>query len=295
MGSQIVCIRTVRPAWMLNHPGLTANPRPCRAAGRGCTFRLAGTSPNLHPSRRRTAVRRPTRLLVFFECSVARAGERVRGRPQGRPARPAVAHAAPAPRGGPAGDRGQPRVLPGPVRDQPWPLRADRRRRPLVPAQVGRAGDRAPPGTAGHVHGQAVQRPGRLRVPRARLGQRRIGEQRVRRPGRARRAVTGRPARDRRSARARTGAERPAQPDDQFLQTIRARHARAVADRLATTSSRRSWPTSATKSSASSGSLPTGSSASTPTTCEGKDQRTRAAIARAHSRASVWLVSTSTS
>ena len=41
-------------------------------------------------------------------------------------------------------DRRQPRVLRRPVRDQPRPLRARRRRRPGVPAQVRRPGDRPP-------------------------------------------------------------------------------------------------------------------------------------------------------
>jgi glutamine synthetase len=58
-----------------------------------------------------------------------------------------------------------------------WP-----RRRPLVPSQVGRAGDRPPAGVARHLHGQAVQRRGRLRLPCPCLAQRRGRRQRLRRP-----------------------------------------------------------------------------------------------------------------
>ena len=50
-----------------------------------------------------------------------RPGQRLRGRPQGRPAGPAAAHAPAAARRRAAGDGGQPRVLARPVRDQPRP------------------------------------------------------------------------------------------------------------------------------------------------------------------------------
>src|SRR5262249_12458409 len=156
-----------------------------------------------------------------------RPGQRVRGRPQGRPAGTAGAHAAPAAGRRPAGHRGQPRVLARPVRDQPGALGAPRGGRRVVPAEVRGPGDRPAPRPAGHVHGQAVQRRGRVRLPRARVGERRARPQHLRRPGRARRPVGHRPARDRRRARPRPGAERAAEPDDQLLQTGRPRHARA--------------------------------------------------------------------
>src|SRR6266542_1363778 len=80
-------------------------------------------------------------------------------------------------------DRGQPRVLARPVRDQPGAFRSGRRGRPVVPAQVRGAGDRPAARPDGHVHGQAVQRRGRVRVPRASLGERRDRAERVRRSG----------------------------------------------------------------------------------------------------------------
>src|SRR5207247_384917 len=70
------------------------------------------------------------------------------------------------------------------------------------------------------------------RLPRARLGERRDRAERVRRSRRTRRSFRRGPARDRRGARARAGAERAAQPDGQFLQTVRPGHAGGVADRL---------------------------------------------------------------
>ena len=65
----------------------------------------------------------------------------------------------------------------------------------VVPAQVGRAGDRPPPRPARHLHGQAVQRRGRLGLSRACLAQRRRRGQRLRRPGRAGWALGGGPSR----------------------------------------------------------------------------------------------------
>ncbi len=121
--------------------------------------------------------------LEFFVCEqdaqrrVApvrrRARQRVRGRAQGRPARPARHDAAPPARRRPAGDRREPRVLPRPVRDQPRPLRARRLRGPGVPPQVRRPGDRPAPRPAGDLHGQAVQRRGWQRLPPARVPRRR--------------------------------------------------------------------------------------------------------------------------
>ena len=61
--------------------------------------------------------------------------------------------------------RGQPRVLQRPVRDQPVAHGRTGSGRPGVPAQVRGQGTGAPGRQAGHVHGQAVQRRGRLRFP----------------------------------------------------------------------------------------------------------------------------------
>ena len=70
-------------------------------------------------------------------------------------------------------DGGQPRVLRRTVRDQPVPLRPARRRRPRVPDEVRGPGDRPPRGDAGDLHGQALQRRGRQRLPPPRLAGRR--------------------------------------------------------------------------------------------------------------------------
>ena len=102
-----------------------------------------------------------------------RSRQRLRRRPQGRPARrPAHDAALPARRLAPR-DGGEPRVLRGTVRDQPVPLRPARRRRPRVPDEVRGAGDRTPRGDAGDLHGQALQRRGRQRLPPPRLAGRR--------------------------------------------------------------------------------------------------------------------------
>ena len=114
-------------------PGRRA-PRAARAAGHH--------RPGARVLRLRAERRDADRLHRYAD----EPGQRLRGRPQGRPARACccTCPALPARRRA-AGDRGQPRVLARPVRDQPRPLRAGRRRRPLVPAEVRRAGDRPAP------------------------------------------------------------------------------------------------------------------------------------------------------
>ena len=79
------------------------------------------------------------------------------------------------------GVRGQPRVHELPVRDQPAPLRRPECRRPRLPPQDRGQGHRRPERPRRHVHGQAVQRPGRLGHAPAHLAQSRR-RQRVRRP-----------------------------------------------------------------------------------------------------------------
>ena len=76
------------------------------------------------------------------------------------------------------------------------------------------------------VHGQAVQRPGRLRLPPARQRRPRR-RQRVRRARRSRRRVRRAAPLHRRRARARAGADGVPQPDDQRLPADRPRLARA--------------------------------------------------------------------
>ena len=63
----------------------------------------------------------------------------------------------------------QPRVHEQPVRDQPARGDAARRRRPRLPLQGRGQGLRRPARAAGDVHGQAVQRPGRIRDAPAHL------------------------------------------------------------------------------------------------------------------------------
>ena len=87
-------------------------------------------------------------------------------------------------------------------------------------------------GTARHVHGQAVQRRGRVRFPPAPVAGRRVAGQRVRRPRRRVRAVRHRQARHRRRAAARPGGRGPGQPHDQLLQALRPGHPGPLADRL---------------------------------------------------------------
>ena len=65
--------------------------------------------------------------------------------------------------------RGQPRVQQQPVRDQPARGAGAEGRRPRLPPEVGGQGRRRAQRARRHLHGQAVQRPGRLRLPRARV------------------------------------------------------------------------------------------------------------------------------
>ena len=90
-------------------------------------------------------------------------------RPAGRPAGRGQGAARGLRGARPRGDRLQPRVHEQPVRDQPARGRPARRRRPRLPLQGGGQGLRRPARPAGDLHGQAVQRPGRLRVPPAHL------------------------------------------------------------------------------------------------------------------------------
>ena len=110
-----------------------------------------------------------------------------------------------------AGRRGrQPRVLQRPVRDQPLALRRAGRRRPGVPLQDADQGARPAERQAGDVHGQAVQRRGRLGLPPPLLHVERRRAAALRRPdGEHGLSKTG-PAADRRGARPRACARRHA-------------------------------------------------------------------------------------
>ncbi len=163
-------------------------PEGPRQVARGVADKLR--EPGAHRRRRsRAGVLRPRacrRHVAGLAPLRRRARQRVRGRSQGRPARHPAHHAASPARRRAAGDCGQPRVQRGPVRDQPESLRARRRGRPGLPDEVRRPGDRPPRGHARDLHGQAVQRRGRQRLPYARLARRRERHQRLRRPRRAR-------------------------------------------------------------------------------------------------------------
>ena len=121
------------------------------------------------------------------------------------------------------------------------PLRPPRRRRPGLPDEVRGAGDRPSRGDARHLHGQAVQRRGRQRLPPPRLAGRRRGDNCSATP----RASTDcrRPAGSRSAACSLTRRRWPhPEPDDQLLQALRARHPRAVADRLGAGQPQRDGP-----------------------------------------------------
>ena len=81
-------------------------------------------------------------------------------------------------------------------------------------------------GSARHLHGPAIRRPGRLRLPRAPLARGRGRPQRVRRRGRAGGAEPARGAVHRRRDRARAGPAGAARADDQRLQADPARQPR---------------------------------------------------------------------
>ena len=81
--------------------------------------------------------------------------------------------------------RRQPRVQQQPVRDQPPRGARAQGRRPGVPPEVGGQGRRGAQRARRHLHGQAVQRPGRLGVPRPHVARARRLE-RLRRPRRSR-------------------------------------------------------------------------------------------------------------
>ena len=81
----------------------------------------------------------------------------------------------------------QPRVHELAVRDQPAPRARADRRRPRVPPQERGQGRRRDPRADRHLHGQAVQRPGRLGLPLPLLARPR-GRQRLRRPSTTRTA-----------------------------------------------------------------------------------------------------------
>ena len=117
-----------------------------------------------------------------------------------------------------AGVRREPRVHELPVRDQRQALGGARRGRPRVHAQGGGEGDRRARGPARDLHGPPICRPGRIRLPRAPLAERRRRQERLRRRGRARRAEPARGPVHRRRDRARAGAAGAARADDQRLQ-----------------------------------------------------------------------------
>ena len=129
--------------------------------------------------------------------------------------------------------RREPRVLQRPVRDQPLALRGARRGRPRLPVQDRDQGAGPARGQARDLHGQAVQRRGRLGLPPAllHLGRRRrtrCSTTRESKDGLSKIARHG----DRRHPRPRARAGRAVQPDDQLVQAVRPGHPRAVADRL---------------------------------------------------------------
>ena len=133
----------------------------------------------------------------------------------------------------PAGVRREPRVHELAVRDQRRALGGARRRRPRVPAQDGGEGARRAAGDGRDVHGQAVQRPGRLGLPRPPLAR---GRRRATTPSPTRAAphglgplraqfVAGR-------ARARARPDGTARADRERVQAARPRQPRADAREL---------------------------------------------------------------
>ena len=92
------------------------------------------------------------------------------GRAPGRSGERAAPDPAPARRLRTGGRRRESRVLQRAVRDQPLARRRARRGRPGVPVPDGGEGAGPSRGQAGDVHGQAVQRRGRIRFPPALLG-----------------------------------------------------------------------------------------------------------------------------
>ena len=102
-----------------------------------------------------------------------RALPRLHGRRRLGSARDRAQDAALVRRPRPAGVRREPRVHELAVRDQRQALGGARRRRPRVHAQGRGEGDRRARGAARDLHGPPICRPGRIRLPRAPLAERR--------------------------------------------------------------------------------------------------------------------------
>ena len=244
------------PRDRLPRPGREARSRDADAAAVGARGRLlhrrrrpgrgglarAGRSARRGPARGRGlrgagphADRRPgARVLPLRADPDARRAAPLRrppehglhGRPAGRPARRRAPDHRVAGRHGHGHVRRQPRVHELAVRDQPAPRARADRGRPRVPAQVARS--RTSPRmqrARRHLHGQAVQRPGRLGLPppRQRRPRRR---QRLLRPRRRRRRLRRAAPLHRRRARPRARADGVPEPDDQRLPPDRPRLAR---------------------------------------------------------------------
>ena len=141
------------------------------------------------PAATRTRARRPAGSGTRAPPATSTAGLR------GDPRQASAAHAASAAGHGHRRDRGNHEFAGGQFEINLHALRRAVRRGPRLPVQVRDQGAGPAGGQAGDVHGQAVQRRGRLRLPPALLDlRRRRRPQRLRRPGRAARAVRRPPA-----------------------------------------------------------------------------------------------------
>ncbi len=147
---------------------------PRRAAQRARRVREAGPGPGVRSGA--GVLLRPAdggRLGAHPEQDRSRVHDRRPRRPR-RPLPPPAAHARPAEH---RRLRGQPRVLPLAVRDQPVAQRGDGRRGPDVPVQDGHQGRHRHARDPGNVPRQAVERRGRQRLPPALLADGRRGRQ----------------------------------------------------------------------------------------------------------------------
>ena len=157
--------------------GLPAQPPSARRRGLHRAWARADRR-----ARARVLPRRARPVLAGRPAPLRRrAVARVHGRRGVRSARGRPADAPLVRRARARGVRREPRVHELAVRDQPEALGRTRRRRPGVHAQGRGEGDRDAGGSARDVHGPAVHRPGRLRLPRPSLAERRGRRERIRR------------------------------------------------------------------------------------------------------------------